>query len=394
MMSKTPIQLVDAGWGSVLTAAIQTDPSKVCIICPFIKVGPIERLLSYQPSDIQVITRFNLADFAEGVSDVEALRKLLDADATIRGIQNLHAKLYLFGTSRAVITSANLTEAALTRNQEFGVVAYDATVILACQDYFNKLWRLGGSNLSRDELDVWTKTITRYHETGGRSSRKADLGDFGVDAGFAAKPPSFFPAVVADAKKAFVKFLGKGNNRIPVSEDTINVINSAGCHWAVAYPSGRRPISVEDGTVMFIACLTDEPDIRIFGRSIGMKHQPERDDATPEDIALRDWKKDWPHYIRVHHAEFVAGTIVNGVSLYELMDILGSDSFVSTQRNSVKGEGNTNPRRAYGRQAAVELSPEGFSWLSERLQGAFDEHGQIPRGMVDQLDWPLHLQTS
>ena len=384
-MSRMPIRLVDAGWGSELTAAIQTDPSKVCIICPFIKVGPTERLLSYQPSDIQVITRFNLADFAAGVSDVEALRKLLDAGARIRGIQNLHAKLYLFGTSRAVITSANLTEAALARNQEFGVVADDATVIIACQDYFGRLWRLGSSNLSRDKLDVWTKVITRYHETGGRSSRRADLGDFGVDAGFAAKLPTFFPAVVADANKAFVKFLGKGDSRVQVSEDTINVINSAGCHWAVAYPSGRRPISVEDGTVMFIAYLTDEPDIRIFGRAIGMKHQPGRDDATLEDIALRDWKKNWPHYVRVHHAEFVAGTIANGVSLYELMKILGSDSFASTQRNAASGEGNTNPRRAYGRQAAVELSPEGYSWLSERLQGAFDDHGQVPRSMLDQL---------
>ena len=38
-----------------------------------------------------MITRFNLADFAEGVSDIEALRLLLDAGANIRGIRNLHA---------------------------------------------------------------------------------------------------------------------------------------------------------------------------------------------------------------------------------------------------------------------------------------------------------------
>ena len=89
----------------------------------FIKKGALERLLSHRPGDVQVITRFNLADFADGVSDVEALRMLLDAGASIRGIQNLHAKLYLFGTSRAIITSANLTEAALTRNQEFGTAS-------------------------------------------------------------------------------------------------------------------------------------------------------------------------------------------------------------------------------------------------------------------------------
>ena len=40
---------------------------------------------------------------------------------------------------------------------------------------------------------------------------------------------------------------------------------------------------------MFIARLTDEPDIRIFGRAIGMEHEPGRDDATSSDIARRDW---------------------------------------------------------------------------------------------------------
>ena len=48
---------------------------------------------------------------------------LLDAGARVRGIRKLHAKLYLFGASRAVITSANLTKSALDSNHEFGLVA-------------------------------------------------------------------------------------------------------------------------------------------------------------------------------------------------------------------------------------------------------------------------------
>ena len=387
-MSQVPVRLVDAGWDSELTSAIQTYPSEVRIICPFIKEGVLKRLLSHRPCEVKVITRFNLADFSQGVSDVESLRRLLDADASIRGIRNLHAKLYLFGSSRAVITSANLTEAALTRNQELGVVVHDAAVISDCRDYFERLWQLGSSNLSRDTLDGWFEIITRHRAAGGRPNGEKELLDFGIEAGFAEKLPVSLPVVVADAKKAFVKFLGKGNDRVPVSCDTIEVIKSAGCHWAVAYPTSRRPRSVEDGTVMFIAYLTDELDIRIFGRAIGMKYQPGRDDATPEDIALRNWKENWSRYVRVHHAEFVAGVMSNGVSLNELMDTFGSDSFASTQRNAVSGKGNMNPRRAYGRKAAVELSRKGFSWLSNRLQAAFDEYGQIPQDTLDQLDWP------
>ena len=119
-----------------------------------------------------------------------------------------------------------------------------------------------------------------------------------------------------------------------------------------------------------------------------MKHEPGRDDATPEDIALRPWKETWPRYIRVHHAEFVAGSMENGISLNELMDTLGADSFAPTQRNLASGKGNTDPRRAYMQQAAVKLSDEGLSWLSERLQVAFDTHGKVPLETLDNLDWP------
>lgn len=127
------IRLVDAEWARELTDAVRADPSKLRIICPFIKSGALDRLLSRRPKSIQVITRFNLSDFAEGVSDIAALHKLLEAGASVRGIRNLHAKLYLFGASRAIVTSANLTAAAINRNHEFGMVAEDANVIAACR---------------------------------------------------------------------------------------------------------------------------------------------------------------------------------------------------------------------------------------------------------------------
>ena len=78
----------------------------------------------------------------------------------------------------------------------------------------------------------------------------------------------------------------------------------------------------------------------------------------------------------------------NGVSLAELMDTLGSDSFATTQRNAARGDGNTNPRRSLMQQPAVRLSRDGFEWLNTRLQTAFDVHGQVPRHVLRELDWP------
>lgn len=384
------IRLVDAGWAKELADALRADASDLKIICPFIKIGALDRLLSGHPKSIRVITRFNLADLAEGVSDIAALRKLVDVGASVRGVRNLHAKLYIFGKNHAIVTSANLTEAAINRNHEFGVVADDQTVITTCLAYFDALWQRAGRDLKGEQIDAWDEDVTRHRTLGGRPNRLTGLGDFGVDARIPEPPPVSLPIVVADARQAFVKFLGEGDNRVSSSFTTIEEIRRAGCHWAVAYPASRRPRSVKDDALIFIARLTEDPnDIRIFGRAIGMKHVPGRDDATPDDIALRSWKTDWPRYVRVYDAEFVAGTMANGVSLNEMMETLGPDSFLPTQRNARRGEGNTDPRKAYRQQAAVELSRAGLSWLSERLQTAFDLHGQVPLDTLDGLDWPV-----
>ena len=382
-------RLVDAGWSREIAEGLRADASELRIISPFIKVGAVSRLLSTRPKSFFAITRFNLVDFAEGVSDISALRQFLGFGAIVHGVKNLHAKMYLFGSRRAIITSANLTKAALDRNQEFGLVSEEAEILAACRRYFDNLWIRSGADLTIPQLDQWEATVARCRAEGRRTKWPKDLGDFGADAGFVNPQPTVLPILVADAPQAYVKFLGEGNNRVPLSFSTIAEIERAGCHWAVAYPAAKRPRSVKNDAVIFIARLTREPnDIRVFGRAIGMRYVPGRDDAPPEDIKRRAWKATWSRYIRVHHAEFVAGTMANGVSLNDLMDFLGAQSFAPTQRNAAQGEGNTDPRRAYQQQAAVELSAEGFSWLSEQLQVAFERHGTVPRDELDKLDWP------
>ena len=385
------IRLIDREWDREFAEALSADAGELRIICPFIKTDALERLkvLSRRRGKVEVITRFKLADFAEGVSDLAALRKLFDADARVRGVRNLHAKLYLFGESRAIITSANLTEAALRRNHEFGMVAEDAAIIAKCRAYFDDLWQRAGNDLRRDQINAWDETVTNDRVRGGRPNAAAGLDDYGAEVGIADPPPGQMPTNGADAPQKFVKFMGKGNNRLHPSVSTIEEIKASGCHWAACYPRAKRPTGVRDGAVIFMGRLTQYPDdIRIFGRAIGMKYEPGRDDATDADKERRSWKENWPRYIRVHHAEFVAGTMENGVSFNKLMETLKADSFASTQRNAAQGVVNVNPRRAYSQQAAVELSEKGFSWLSKQLQRAFEDHGKVRQDTLDELDWP------
>lgn len=140
---------------------------------------------------------------------------------------------------------------------------------------------------------------------------------------------------------------------------------------------------------MFMGRLVKDPnDIIIFGRAVGMAHDQQRDNATERDKELRSFKEKWPHYIRVHHPEFVAGTMANGISLNKLMNNLEKDAFAATQENAHNGEGNINPRKAYMQQPAVRLSTQGLAWLNEQLETSFTEYGRIPQTDLDKLDWP------
>jgi hypothetical protein len=381
--------LVDRGWSVVLDDALKLGHSKLRVVCPFIKKPVAERLMKYENMQhIQVITRFNLSDFCDGVSDTAALRFLLERGAQIRGVRNLHAKLYLFGENRAVVTSANLTEAALLRNHEFGFVADNTGIVACCSEYFDNLWLKAGNNLAIMQLDEWDKKLEAHLASGARASQRGNLGDEGVNADDTI-PPVVTPPRVAEARQAYVKFFGISSDRASLDLPVIDEVKRAGCHWACTYPNGKRPRQVQDGAIMFMARLVKEPnDIIIFGRAVAMKHVPGRDDATAKDIALRNFKKDWPHYVRVHHAEFIAGKMDNGISLNKLMEDLQANSFSSTKRNTAKGNGNMDPRKAYMQQAAVELTSDGFAWLNEKLEKAFTRHGQLAQTELEQLDWP------
>lgn len=190
---------------------------------------------------------------------------------------------------------------------------------------------------------------------------------------------------------AFVKFFGRAGTRTAWDAPVLDVLARTGAHWAGTYPAGRRPRSVRDGDRMYMAQLVARggiADIAVFGRALAVGYVEVRDDASPDDLALRPWKARWPHYIRVHDGEFVAGTLADAVSLGELMDALGAEAFASTQRNALIGAGNVDPRQAYRQQPAVRLSHEGREWLDARLDEAFARTGRLSAAELARLDWP------
>ena len=317
------------------------------------------------------------------------LRTLLESGAAVRGLRALHAKLYVFGDSVAIVTSANLTVSGLDSNPEFGLVTEDPAAIRSCLDHFEALWHRARDDLRIDQVEQWTGELDRHLASGAGRAGTRSLPDYGVDAGLPEPSRTLVSSRFSEAEHAIVKFHGEGHDRAPLSNSTLEELEGSGCHWAVCYPRNRRPRSLQDGTIVFIACLTEESGrSRIFGRAVGTAYVDERDDATPADIQRRSWKAAYPHYIRVDDAEFVAGTLENGVSLEDMMQALGTDSFVTTQQRAQAGETDINVRLSLRQHPHVRLARQAQRWLNGRLQAAFDTHGTIPKRTIRDLDWP------
>lgn len=180
------------------------------------------------------------------------------------------------------------------------------------------------------------------------------------------------------APQSFVKFYGSNADRAPRIRTTLSAVQRAGNHAVCTYPTGKRPRQVRDGAIMFMGRLIEDPnDVMIYGRAIAKHYEEGADDAIENDFRIREWRRGFTHYIRVHSAEFMGGTLTQAVSLNELMDTLGVEAFESTRRNWETGRGNTDPRRSIGPQPAVLLTAHASAWVNAQLEERFRRHGKL-----------------
>jgi hypothetical protein len=232
------VELVDRDWSAAIRAGLGRDSSSFRVVCPFVKERVLAGLIKdHRPGALRLITRLKLADFADGVSDIAALRAVLQAGGQVRGVRDLHAKVFLFGTTRAAVTSANLTMRGLAGNHEFGCISEEGAFVDACSAYFDALWDAGSADVTSQQLDDWEHLVGEHLDGGARPGAAAALPDFGaaVNITAATLPDVAPPGWPAESGQAFVKFFGEGNNRADRVASTLDEVQRAGCHWACTY---------------------------------------------------------------------------------------------------------------------------------------------------------------
>ncbi len=76
-----------------------------------------------------LVTRTDLRDFALGSSSLGTLCTLAGQGVAVHSLHGLHAKMYIFDDTSALVTSANATNAGMLRNLECGLGTGDRQVV-------------------------------------------------------------------------------------------------------------------------------------------------------------------------------------------------------------------------------------------------------------------------
>lgn len=113
--------------------------------------------------EVRLLTSLREIDIIFGSTSIESLNALLTYGVECRSLPphpKLHAKVYIFGTSSAIITSANFTYNALESNIEAGVEIFGSEV-QPIISWFDSLWDIATPVTTKhlSDLQILTSSI-------------------------------------------------------------------------------------------------------------------------------------------------------------------------------------------------------------------------------------------
>ncbi len=335
------------------------------IISPFVKEQVVRKIESeFNYKNFELITRFNLQDFAMEVSSLSGLKFCVENEASVFGVKNLHSKVYMFDKRAAIITSANLTNGGLVSNHECGIFLTDESVIQSLHNHFNDLKKIASNKLTVDKCETWEKELEGIVVHKGKASKLPDYGETFTN--------------FDTSKNYYIKFFGKSDNRVELDFQITTEIDRALCHYACNFPLKKKPQQVNEGDIIFMARMTENPnDYAIFGKAIALKYVEGRDKASKQEIAERPWKEQWPIYLRVKNPIFINGTMADGILLSDLLSKFDYDSFPSTRKRYDDGELDIKPTKSLMRKAYVKLTHNSAEWLDKKFDETLINIGQV-----------------
>ena len=185
------IEPLHSPWREQLIEALAHVQQHLLLVGPYIKDNVIAMLrdvlaerLSSQPLAVRVITRVLPDDFLSGASDIAALQHLLAWPAELpgstielRAISNLHAKVWVFDSTFALVGSGNASFSGLESNLEYGLAVSDPPLIerilLDWQEWWEQASPISTSEL--EQMRLWLDVLasdTDMHQANNVAQEK------------------------------------------------------------------------------------------------------------------------------------------------------------------------------------------------------------------------------
>lgn len=129
-MNTNDLEIITTPTFDWLAERAETCDSRIVIGCPYVNdaIKDLNRKISPDVART-LITKTDLRDFAVGSSNLDSLCALARDGVSVHSLANLHAKIYVFDNSSALVTSANATYGGMYRNQECGLATNDRRVV-------------------------------------------------------------------------------------------------------------------------------------------------------------------------------------------------------------------------------------------------------------------------
>lgn len=256
------VELYRSPWRDEFEQALRSVRHHLMIVAPYItkrEAEMVRRKLKEQQNEVSIrtLTSLNIESVLAGALDVAALKVLANVSASseVITLPRLHAKIYVFDESRAVVGSANLTTSALDSNFEYGVALTDSSLIQQVIADVKAYARLGSEVQKENiaELSATVDDLAKEHRRRQRSaSREAE---------------EAFRNALANAGRTFSETLvGKRSAQETFSEAVLYVLSDG--------PAATRAIHPKVQQLLPDLC-DDDKELVINGDRFGKawKHQ-------------------------------------------------------------------------------------------------------------------------
>ena len=388
---------------SLIRGLFEEATNSIKIVSPFITkyMGNILVACKKQSPDLdaKIITRFYREDFIQGVSGIDALRKLNDCGVKIYALQDLHAKLYLFDDNSALIGSANFTSGGFKSNHELSLCIIDepdANDSLVA--YFDELleaiilqsteYLLTSEKIAEEQTAVEVDNNKRHankgikHTSTKRFGAKLPTFEKISDVDSASDENDSIQAILstatnADGGVAWLKFVGDSKYAHNINEQFPDSMTTkeypAGF---VGFPQNKGKPNISHGDYMYIATVckdennhTHTPCIVGRGRSAGYS---ESNVATAEMIERNPWLSQWPIFVPFLEVEYLKCSIGDCIHLDDMLGELLTDTYVATMN---KSRSITDLRNTHRRQSHLRLTTVAKKYLDEKFDELAEKYG-------------------